>query len=176
MPSEGGKYSSRGVIFLWKSCCLIIAIAYSYPQFTDRNECHLDHADVLGFSGRFIFPGGGSWPVVLDRKIAKHLNPPSNFLFAEEQRGQESISEEGCPEEGCPQEGGYQKGRPQEGGSEEGSGQESCPQEGSSEEGGSEEDGHQESCYQEGRPEEGREKGSRKEGRDQEVVRYLITA
>jgi hypothetical protein len=40
--------------------------------------------DVLGDTVRFIFQGGGSWPVIPDRKIMNHLNPPSDFLFAEE--------------------------------------------------------------------------------------------
>jgi|GEM_PF-3791367 len=40
-------------------------------------ESSFDCADVINDSTRFISQIGGSWPVVLSRKIAKHLNPPS---------------------------------------------------------------------------------------------------
>jgi hypothetical protein len=47
------------------------------PTVYGLNESSFDHADVINDSTRSISQIGGSWPVVLSRKIAKHLNPPS---------------------------------------------------------------------------------------------------
>ncbi len=83
------KNCVNAITFLWKRCCEIIAIAYSYAQLRVDDFVFCSRGcDQRSVSIHHSF--GGSWPVTLDSIDRESLESANDFLFAEEKRGQES--------------------------------------------------------------------------------------
>ena len=51
----------------------------------------------MGDAIRFIVAGGGSWPVVLDRKVMNHLNSPSDFCSRRNNMAKKAATKKAAP-------------------------------------------------------------------------------